>query len=213
MGTVTRWYVSSLENMTCARLIWIALALCIGCARREDRGVPAAVDTAKDFWHAVAQAGDTTRDTPDADDGRWDGCIGDADTIEVNGPTIIASSGITVVSRDTAPAAVPRDSAARDSVEEEESDAEGGDNAFLLAALPACRPLHAAGIKMYLNGNTTRMILRQGKLTRLPFTEDGFVFVDTSGVRHRKEGSLGKYRILALSDSLFGTHLSRGLEP
>ena len=198
--------------MTCARLTWITLALCVACARRDDRGAPAAGDTAKGGWH-VAQAGDTTRDTTDADDGRWDGCIGQADTIEVTGPTIIASSGSTVVSRDTAPAVVPRDSAARDSVEEEESDADSGDNSFLLAALPACGPLHRAGIKMYLNGDTTRMMLRRGGVSRVSFVEEGFVFVDTSGVRHREEGSLGKHRILALSDSLFGTHLSRGLEP
>jgi len=193
--------------MTCTQLTWIALALCIGCARREDRPAPASGDTAKGFWDAV-QAGDTTRDTSDDDDGRWDGCIGQADTIEVSGPTIIASSGITVASRDTAPAVVPRDS-----VEEEESDADGGDNAFLLSALPACRPLHRAGIKMYLNGDTTRMMLRRGQVSRLSFKEDGFVFLDTSGVRHKEEGGLGKHRILELSDSLFGTHLTRGLEP
>lgn len=198
--------------MICARLTWIALALCVGCAQRGDRRAAAASDTAKDFWHAV-QAGDTTRDAADDDDGRWDGCIGQADTIEVSGPTIIASSGITVASRDTAPAPVPRDSATRDSVEEEEADADSGDNSFLLAALPACGPLHRAGIRMYLNGDTTRLMLRRGELSKMSFVEDGFVFVDTSGVRHREEGALGKYRILVLSDSLFGTHLSRGLEP
>jgi hypothetical protein len=198
--------------MSCPRLTWIALALCVACARPNDRGAPPAGDTAKGYWD-VGQAGDTTRDTTDGDDGRWDGCIGQADTIEVSGPTIIASSGITVVSRDTEPAVVPRDSAARDSVAAEESDADSGDNSFLLAALPACRPLHSGGIRMYLNGDTTRMMLRRGVVSRISFVEDGFVFVDTSGVRHREEGSLGKYRILELSDSLFGTHLSRGLEP
>lgn len=198
--------------MTAARLTWIALALCVGCAGRDDRVAPAAGDTAKSLWD-VAQAGDTTRDTTDDDDGRWDGCIGQADTIEVGGPTIIASSGITVANRDTEPAVVPRDSAARDSVEEEESDGNGGDNSFLLAALPACRPLHRAGVSMYLNGDTTRLLRRRGEVSKLSFGEDGFVFVDTSGVRHRVEGALGKYRILELSDSLFGTHLSRGLEP
>jgi len=47
----------------------------------------------------------------------------------------------------------------------------------------------------------------------MSFVEEGFVFLDASGVRQRKEGALGKHRILALSDSLLGTHLSRGLEP
>ena len=197
--------------MTSARLTWIALALCVGCARRDDRAAPAVGDTTKTLWH-VAQAGDTTHDTTDADDRGWDGCVGQADTIEVSGPTIIASSGISFASRDTARAVVPRDSAARDSVEEE-SDADGGDNGFLLAALPACGPLHRAGIKMYLNGDTTRLMRRRGEVSRMSFVEDGFVFLDTSGVRHKEEGALGKYRILELSDSLFGTHLTRGLEP
>jgi len=198
--------------MTRPRLVWIALALCVACARRDDRGAPAAGDTAKGYWD-VAQAGDTTGDPADDHDGRWEGCIGQADTIVVRGPTIIASSGFSFASRDTAPAMIPRDSATRDSVEEAEADGDGGDNAFLLAALPACGPLHRAGIAMYLNGDTTRIIQRRGQVTRMSFAEDGFVFVDTSGVRRKEEGSLGKYRILMLSDSLFGTHLSRGIEP
>jgi hypothetical protein len=193
--------------------MWIALALCVGCAQRNDGRAPAARDSAKG-GSPIAQAGDTARDTlPEGDDGRWDSCTAHADTLEVSAPTIIASSGITVASRDTAPAVLPRDSAARDSVQEEEADADSGDNGFLLAALPACGPLHSAGITMYLNGDTTLMTRRRGKLSRLSFAEDGFVFLDTSGVRHRHKGALGKYRILVLSDSLFGTHLSRGLEP
>ena len=196
--------------MTCPRITWIALALCVACARRDDRGAPAAGDTTKDLWH-VAQVGVPRPDT--TDDGFSDSCVVHSDTIEVNGPTVIASSGITVARSEPTRAAMPRDSAARDSVAEEESEADSGDNGFLLAALPACGGLHSAGIALYLNGDTTRMMLRRGQLSRMSFVEDGFVFADTSGVRHRVEGALGKHRILALSDSLFGTHLSRGLEP
>lgn len=107
----------------------------------------------------------------------------------------------------------PLDSAAHaDSIEEAETDGNEADTDFVLMALAACKSLHTGGVTMYVNNDTTRIVQRRGKASSLAFREEGFVFLDTTGVRHRVGGFLGRSQLLALSDSLFGTKLSRGHE-
>ena len=191
---------------------WIALAFSAACAGKDPRNASPARDTATSAL-PVAQAGDTAEDG-DGPLGISQACSGKGDTIEVTGPTIIASTPGTEKAADTTTKAAPRDSAAADSLaEEEEQEGNEADTDFVLMALGACKALHTAGITMYVNSDTTRVIHRRGAFSKMSFKEAGFVFVDTSGVRHRQEGFMGKYRILVVSDSLFGTHLSRGLEP
>jgi hypothetical protein len=194
--------------MTRSHLALISLAFCAACGRRDKPALEPARDTAASK-SPVTQAGDTTQD----DDEMSQACLGKSDTIEVTGPTIIATAPTTFAKERPVATATPADSAKADSLEDEEQEGNEADTDFVLQALGACGALHRGGITMYVNNYTSRVMRRRDALARITFEEPGFVFVDTSGVRYRKRGFLGKYRTLVLSDSLFGTHLSRGLEP